>query len=565
MNRSSRLTRWVTPSVVVGLFAVLIPLAFLTVFFLFPAATLLGRGFVDHNQLDLTGITTVLTRPRTWQLFRNTIWQAIAGTAISTLLGIPIAYLLYRTRFPGQTALRALVMVPFVLPTVVVGVAFRALLRPGGLLAPLNLDQTFGAVLLALVFFNISVVVRTVGGLWERLDPRQEQAARALGASPWRAFVTITIPALGPAIAAGAALVALFCATAFGVVLVLGDAGYGTIETEIYQRVAIFLDLRSAAVLSLLQLAVVAVALTISQQARNRSERAISVTRAQAAAHRWRLANGGDVAAGLVTALVVVALILVPLGGLVMRSLQDGNGGWTLANYQKLGSVAGSGGALIVPVTTALLMSLRTGALATVVALLIGLLLALVLSRRPRRRLAQRAIVGFDALVMLPLGVSAVTVGFGFLITFTRPLFGVDLRTSGWLIPLAQAVAAVPLVVRTLMPVLRAIDPRLRDAAATLGASPLRVLRDVDLALIARPLGLALGFAFAVSLGEFGATSFLARPDNPTLPVVIFRLLSRPGQANFGMALAASVILGLLTALVMVIAERFRTDAVSIG
>lgn len=553
------------PTMVVFVAAILLPIAFLAAFFLFPVITLLSRGFIENNALDLSGLTTVLSRPRTWLLFRNTIWQAVAGTVISTLLGIPIAYLLYRTRFAGQAAIRALVMVPFVLPTVVVGVAFRSLLRPGGLLAALNLDQTFGAVLLALVFFNISVVVRTVGSLWERLDPRQEQAARALGASPWRAFVTVTIPALGPAIAAAAALVALFCATAFGVVLVLGGAGYGTVETEIYQRVADFLDLRGAAALSLLQLAVVAVALTISQQARNRSERAISVTRAEAGTHPWRLRNPADAVTGAITFLVVSALMLLPLGSLVARSLQDGAGHWTLANYRNLGSVAGSGGALIVPVTTALVMSLRTAALATAIALVIGLLLALVLSRQPKALWGRRAIAGFDALIMLPLGVSAVTVGFGFLITFTRPLFGVDLRVSGLLIPLAQAVVAVPLVVRTLLPVLRAINPRLRDAAATLGASPLRVLRDVDLALVARPLGLALGFAFAVSLGEFGATSFLARPDAPTLPVVIFRLMSRPGQANFGMALAASVILGVLAALVMLISERFRPPAVSAG
>ncbi|MDR2703989.1 MAG: iron ABC transporter permease [Cellulomonadaceae bacterium] len=538
----------------------LLPLTFLAVFFFVPVFNLLSRGFGGESGADWGGLLTVLTRPRTWRLVRNTIGQALVGTAITTALGIPIAYLLYRTRFPGQAVVRALVMVPFVLPTVVVGVAFRSLLRPGGLLAPggllggLNLDQSFAAVLLALIFFNLSVVVRTVGGLWQRLDPRQEQAARALGASPFRAFCTVTIPALLPAIAAGAALVALFSATAFGVVLVLGGTGYGTVETEIYQRVTVFLDLRGAAVLSILQLVVVAIALTVSQHARARSERAVAVARAENAAHRWQLSNRFDLVSALVTTVTVGLLIVAPLLSLVIRSLQDGTGAWTLANYRAL-NTATTGG-LIVPVTTALAMSLRTAAIATALALPIGFLLALVLSRRPRSRSGRRAISGFDAFVMLPLGVSAVTVGFGFLITFTRPWFGLDLRTSGLLIPVAQAVVAIPLVVRTLLPVLRAVDPRQRQAAATLGASPLRVLRDVDLPLILRPLGTALGFAFAVSLGEFGATSFLARPDAPTLPVVIFRLLSRPGQANFGMALAAAVLLGLLTALVMAAVER---------
>ena len=143
---------------------------------------------------------------------------------------------------------------------------------------------------------------------------------------------------------------------------------------------------------------------------------------------------------------------------------------------------------------------------------------------------------------MLPLGVSAVTVGFGFLVTLDHP--PLDFRGSPWLVPVAQAMVALPLVVRAVAPALHGIDPRQREAAAALGADPLRVLASVDLPVAWRPVLAAAGFAFAVSLGEFGATSFLARPDRPTLPVVVFDLISRPGAENFGMALAASVVLG---------------------
>jgi thiamine transport system permease protein len=137
-----------------------------------------------------------------------------------------------------------------------------------------------------------------------------------------------------------------------------------------------------------------------------------------------------------------------------------------------------------------------------------------------------------------------------------------DLRSSGLLVPIAQALVALPLVVRTVAPVLRSIDPRQRQAAASLGASPLRVLLSVDLPMSWRSLLAATGFAFAVSLGEFGATSFLARPDRPTLPVVIYQLISRPGEQNLQMALAASVLLGLVTAVVMGVVERLRLGSV---
>ena len=98
---------------------------------------------------------------------------------------------------------------------------------------------------------------------------------------------------------------------------------------------------------------------------------------------------------------------------------------------------------------------------------------------------------------------------------------------------IAQAMVALPLVVRTITPVLRSIEPRQRQVAASLGAAPWRVLATVDLPVAWRPLLAATGFAFAVSLGEFGATSFLAREDRPTLPVVIYRLIGQPGPANF--------------------------------
>ena len=544
--------------------AVAVPLVFLGLFFAWPVAVMISKGFVVDGHLDLSGFADVFSRPRTWRIVGLTIAQATLGTVISVGLGVPGAYVLYRHSFRGRAAVRALVTVPFVLPTVVVGVAFRSLLVSGGPLGFLHLDGTFAAIVAALVFFNYAVVVRAVGGLWERLDPRAEQAARALGASPWRAFRTVTLPALTPAIASAASLTFLYCATAFGTVLVLGGLRFGTIETEIWVQTTQFLDLRAAAVLSVVQLVVVAVALTVAGRARSRRERALSLSTDLETVRPLRLRRPagmppGDghaltVVATAVTA-VVVALLALPLVNLVVRSLQtrDGVG---LDNYTALGT---TGGSLTVTVWQATLNSLRVALDATVLALVVGGLVALVVSRRPRRAVGRRAVAGLDALFMLPLGVSAVTVGFGFLLSMHHP-FGlpVDLRTSPVLVPIAQAVVAVPLVVRTVLPVLRAIDPRLREAAATLGAGPGRVLRTVDLSIATRSLGLAVGFAFAASLGEFGATSFLARPDRPTLPVVIFRLIGRPGAESYGMALAASVVLAVLTGGIVAACERLR-------
>ncbi|HIZ37077.1 MAG TPA: iron ABC transporter permease [Candidatus Ruania gallistercoris] len=542
------------------LVAAAVPLAFLAIFFGYPVAALVARGFVADGALDLGGVAEVFGASRTWRIIGLTFAQATLGTLGAVLLGVPGAYVLYCRTFPGRTLVRAVVTVPFVLPTVVVGVAFRSLLASSGPLGFLGLDGTFTAIVLALVFFNYAVVVRTVGGLWERLDPRTAQAARALGASPARAFLTVTLPALGPAIASAASVVFLFCATAFGVVLVLGGLRFGTVETEIWIQTTQFLNLRAASVLSVVQLLVVAGALLAFSRARAKRERALTLHGSPARSTPLQLIRrgrpGADLLPAAVTAVVVGVLLLAPMATLVLRSLRTPTG-WGLGNYWALGSTGGDN-ALTVTVWQATANSLRIAVDATLIAVLMGVLVALVVSRRPRSTGGRRALAWLDAAVMLPLGVSAVTVGFGFLIALNHP--PLDLRSSPVLIPIAQAIVAMPLVVRTVLPVLRAIDPRQRQVAAVLGATPWRVLATVDGPYLMRSLGLAIGFAFAVSLGEFGATSFLSRPDRPTLPVVVFRLIGQPGALNQGMALAAAVVLALLTATVMALAERLRGE-----
>lgn len=520
--------------------AAALPLAFVTVFFAWPVASIVGRGLFPDGGFDAFGVAEVLSRPRTQRVIGFTVGLAAAATAITLVLGMPVAYVLARLRFRGRGVLRAAVLVPFVLPTVVVGIAFRALLRDT------PLDGTVVAILAALVFFNVAVVARTVAVSWESLDPRMEEAARVLGAGPVRVFATITLRRLGPSIAAAASIVFLFCSTAFGTVLVLGGARYATIETEIWLLTTQFLDLRAAAVLSVAQLVVVVLLLVGTGWVQRRA----ASQRRSFAARAPRRTDAPVIAAAL---LVGIALV-VPIGALVERSLRSA-GEWTLGNYAALAST-GSRNALAVTPWEALGNSLGFAAAATGVAMLVGLVAAILLSRTPRRPAARRGLTLLDGALMLPLGVSAVTVGFGFLVTLNTP--PLDLRTSPVLVPIAQALVAVPLVVRTLLPVLRSIGSRMREAAASLGASPGRVLLTIDLGIAARAALAATGLAFTVALGEFGATTFLSRPDAATLPVVIYRLIGLPGGDNAGMATAASVVLAAVCVAVVALVERTR-------
>jgi len=529
----------------------LVPVLALGVFFVLPVSGMVARGFWPDGSFDPGGVLEVLGRERVHRVLWFTLWSATAGTTLSVLLGLPAAYALYRLDLPGRRVVRAALLVPFVLPTVVVGVAFRQLLREGGPLGFLGLDQSPLAVVAGLVFFNVAVVVRSVGAGWESLDPRPAQAAATLGATPWQVFRTVTLPALRPAIVSAASVVFLFCATAFGIVLTLGGVRNATVETEIYLLTTSVFDLQAAAALSVLQLVVVVVLLGLAQRLRAVPDP--SLARARARAQR---PGRGDLPALVATGLMLV-LVALPIATLVAGSFEVGDG-WGLDNYRAL-STAGDGQALLVPVSDALVTSLRTAVDATWLSLAMGLLVSLVVTRRSRSRTERRLRGALDGFFMLPLGVSAVTLGFGFLITLDHP--PVDLRDSPLLVPIAQALVALPLVVRTIVPVLAGIDDRQRQAAASLGASPWRALLTVDVPVVWKPLLAASGFAFAASLGEFGATSFLARDEHLTLPVVIFRLLGHPGEGNYGMALAASVVLAATTALVMLVVERLRVPS----
>ncbi|MCF3123376.1 iron ABC transporter permease [Streptomyces arenae] len=532
-----------------GLMAV--PVAFFALFFAYPVTAIVARGLHVDGVWQFGRITDVLGQSDIRHVLWFTTWQALASTGLTLLIALPGAYVFARFDFPGKQVLRAVVTVPFVLPTVVVGTAFLALIGRGGLFDELwgvRLDTTVWAILLAHVFFNYAVVVRTVGGLWSQLDPRQEEAARMLGASRLRAWRTVTLPALGPAVAAAALMVFLFTFTSFGVVQILGGPAYSTLEVEIYRQTAQLLDLPTAAVLTIVQFAAVGLVLAVHAWTVRRRESTLRLVDASAVARRPRGAGQWSLL-GLVVATVAV-LILLPLGVLVQRSF-DGPDGFGLAYYEELTSA--DGGAFLVPPIEAVWNSLQYAVVATAIAVVIGGLAAAALTRR-----AGRLVRGFDALLMLPLGVSAVTVGFGFLITLDKP--PLDLRSTWILVPLAQALVGVPFVVRTMLPVLRAVDGRLREAAAVLGASPLRAWREVDLPMVRRALLIAAGFAFAVSLGEFGATVFIARPDNPTLPVAVARLLGRAGDLNYGQAMALSTILMVVCAVSLLLLERIRTD-----
>jgi thiamine transport system permease protein len=503
-----------------------VPLAFLAVFFAWPLLAILERSLSSGDGAGLP--LDVLTRRSTLEIAWFTLWQAAASTALTLVASLPLAWALARFSFRGRSLVEALVLVPFVLPTVVVATAFLAVLPDG-------LERTVWAILLAHVFFNAAVVVRVVGAYWAAIDPRLDGAAATLGATPMQRYVRVTAPLLAPAVLSAASIVFLFCFTSFGVIVVLGGIRFATLEVEIYNQAARLFDLRAAAALALLQLAAVAATVLVS----GRLERRLGGRRARPRPAP-RPVGRDRIRVGLIVGCSLGLLTLPPLA-LVVRSLRVGDG-YALDHYT---SLAAATPALLVEPWHAVANSLLFAGGAAVIALAIGIPAAVAVA-------GGRG--GLDAVLMLPLGASAAMLGFGFLLAFDEP--PLDLRSSAVIVPIAQALVAIPFVVRSLAPAVRALDTRLGEAAAVLGASPREVRRRIVLPLLARPLAVAAGLAFAVALGEFGATVFVARADWPTVPVAIFRFLGRPGADNVGTAMALSVVLMVIVTAVALASER---------
>ena len=521
------------------------PLAFLAVFFAYPVLTVVADGL--HSLGD------VLSRSAIRGVMWFTVWQAVASTALTLAVGIPAAAALARLRPRTRRVVRAVITVPFVLPTVVVAGAFDAVFDRFGLDGgALSLHHTVWAILLAHVFFNYAVVVRTVGSWWAGLDGRNADAAAVLGATPVRTFRYVTWPLLRPAVAAAAAVTFLFSFTSFGVILILGGPTRATVETEIYRYAITRLDFATASALALCQLVAVAALVALAGVAERR--------RAVARRAPGRTAPRRRRSVIAVNAVVAAVLLGVPVFTLVERSFATG-GGYGVANFAALAERV-----QMLPTTAlaALWHSLGFAAFATLIATAVGALASfVVVGGRVRADASARTSWLrrlLDVGLTLPLGVSAVTVGLGMLLALDTPPF--DFRTAWWIIPVAHALVGMPFVVRTLVPTLRSIDDRLREAASVLGAGPLRTRREVDVPIASRAVVIGAAFAFAVSLGEFGATAFLPRrPDTLTAPLALFRLLGTPGETLRGQAMALAVVLMAATAAsVLVIEGLRRTD-----
>ena len=505
------------------------PLLFVVVLFYVPLSKIVQLG-VSANWFEIYADPSIAAS--IW----FTIWQAAVSTALCLVLGVLGAYVLYRKSFTGQKFIRALVTVPLVLPTIVVAIVFSAFRAEHKIYDSIGLGFFFENsvywIITAHVFINFSLVVRAVGGAWAGLTNQTEEAAELAGAGRLRIFFSITLPQLKGAVVSAAALVFLFCSTSFGIILVLGGGMVTSIETEIASAALQFLELDKAAALALLQTLLTIVAFALAESI---AKSPVGIEQIDSGDAAPRL-DRRDRPAVVITAIVLLALICVPLL-LVFAKAFTVNGAFGLDNFANLAG-RGNRDLLNISVLQATLNTLRNVAISATLSLGFGALVSFLLSRNtstPAARMLQR---GMDFAYLMPVGISSVVLGLGYLVTYG----------ANWItVPLVQSLMALPLVIRLLYPALSAIDAEQREAAALAGANTRQIFMRIETGIIRNVVVTAVGFAMIASIGEFGAASLLAFGDQATLPTVLYVLISRPGDQNFGMAMAVCAILISLT------------------
>jgi thiamine transport system permease protein len=505
-----------------------LPALLLLTFLIYPLVKLAASAWSAEMLGELTSSTL-------WQVALLAIGQAVLSVGLSLLIGIPIAHVLFTYQFRGRGFILALVTVPFVLPTVVVALGFRSLFGdaiPNGLML----------VVLAHAYINIAVVIRLVGAQWSTLDPRMEVTAATLGANPFRVFTTITLPALRNSIVLAASVVFIFSFSSLGVVVVLGDgSSTRTLEQVLLRSTSVLLDFPAALAAAILQLVVVSLVFVFSARISRNEPRAKVVLEPK------KIFGRKAKFFVAFTCLVAVILVVSPIVSIFWSSITS-SGGLTLQWWSDLFSTQNTRiGSPIEALGRSLGLALGT---AVIAAILGGAIAIAVMSKK-----------GFVVtLALIPLGISAVTLGLGILLAFSRG--SLDLRGTGVLIPITHALIAVPIVVAVATPSLRNVDPRRYFVALSLGAAPMRAWWTAFGTVFGGVMLAAGGLAAAVSLGEFGAATLLSRTDSPTVPVQIARLLSKPGESAFATAAVLSVILIIITMTLLLIVDRIASRKV---
>lgn len=516
-------------------------LAFFGAFFLWPIAQTVGGALFEGNRFTFAFIREVFRNDIYVDGLRNAFLLAVASTAATLLIALPLSFIADRFEFPGKKLLTALVLVPMVLPPFVGAIGVRqilgsygslnsalmklGLLRPDQAIDWLGVSPFWGIVLLnalhlyPILFLNITAALANV-------DPAMEEAAENLGCTGWRKFRRVTLPLIMPGLFAGGTIVFIFAFTELGVPLIFDYSRVTSVQ--IFYGIKEITGNPFPYALVVVMLSATLFLYLTSRLLFGRDQYAM-VAKATTAGGARSLGKFPALACSFIF-VGITALALLPHLGVVGVSLAGEwyrtilPSAWTLDHYQ-----TALGHYLTVP---SILNSLKYASIATVINLFLGVTIAYIVVRT---KLPGRGFL--DALAMLPLAVPGLVLAFGYISMTQEGKFFAPLnpgRDPMLLLVIAYSVRRLPYIVRSAAAGLQQTSVTLEEAAENLGCPPTRTLWRITFPLIAANVIAGALLAFSFAMLEVSDSLILAQKqaDFP-ITKAIYELFQLLGDGRF--------------------------------
>ncbi|HLE77882.1 MAG TPA: iron ABC transporter permease [bacterium] len=505
----------------------------LLIFVFYPAARVISYP-------ALTEYLAIPDQARWIAALRNSLLMMLLSTGTATVVGFFYAYATSREDLPGRKVFQLLSLLPLFAPPFMVAFAYILMFGRQGLItrSVLGLDvNIFGWQGLWLVqtvaFFPYAVLI--ISQVLDAINPTLEHAARDLGATDTTVFRTITLPLARPGIAAAMLLVAISVLADFGnAVLIAGN--FPLLATEAWFRIEGLGDLSGAAVVvSMLIVPTIALFVLERVWVSRRLYTAITGRGSRVP----RPATPGVFKWPLLGFCLVVAFFIgiVYVGVLAGAFARTWGYDWTFTFDHWRLALAQGGDHLI--------NSIKVGAGSALLTSVIALLAAFVTSRR---RYGFERILDF--LAVLPAALPGVFIGVGYLLAFNAPPF--VLGGTPWILILALTFWHIPFGYQAAVAGMKQIDRSIEEAAADLGASGLRVLRDVYLPLLRGPFLASFVTSFIRAVTNLSIVVFLVTPRNL---VATYSILSMIGGGFWGAAAALTTALLAVTLVTVTLAR----------
>jgi len=493
--------------------------------------------------------------------------QALLTTILCLILGLPGSYFLTHTKLKGKRVIRNLLTIPFILPPIVVLMGFIEVFGQGGLVNQLwysltgyqliKIYNSYEGIILAHVFYNLPVIIRLAEIGWRTINPEMVGVAKSLGVSRFKIFLKIQLPHLFPILAAASLLVFIYAFNSFAIVLVLGGVQYQTLEVRIYSLAKMRFDFNAAAALTLIQILInIIVILSYLYFSSKYEIPSDEIQEFQEKSIKIKPINFRNLTKLLIIGIyfgIITILSLLPIMGVFWSALSSSLNLISLDNFFSLfdrSLVSFIGVTPLEMISNSLFFGIWVLVLSTLLAIMLSFGLNFDNNTNKQAKFTLLGSVS-GIIIILPLGISSITLAFSlFSLYRLTPLY-----ENVWVaIIIAQTLVAFPFANRIIAARRASIDPSLIHVARSLGASRFRTFLRIELPLLLPGIIVAGLFSFAISLGEFGATNFLARTNFATIPIGIYKLIN---TRNLGEAAALASILILITVISFIVLERF--------